>query len=441
MPSTAKWRPLAEHKGVQVRHASFCPREKDPDNPKARCRPDRGCTPRYRKRLWDADAGKPYWSPSTTELSAVLGAQHDAAARTAVAARTTSRELGDVAVEWWWMFKAGRVPKRRGSGLPSETTINGYRSLLFRGGRNAEPHEWPIEPEAMGLILLKWGRRRGDDIAERELQTWIDNLRALNGELLSKSRLTEILAVLRGVYAYALRSTRAIWTCPDPTANVQLPAADKSRSRRMRVAQVPEARELLSVLPDDIAIIFAIAFGAGLRRSEIGRADWTDVNWNAHKMYVRVSKSEAGENRHADLSKLALEYLRKEYARQGWPAEGPIVARSVISGKFYEAAYKAWGTENERRAKRRERSLVKITPQECRHTYASVLMAAGYTVVEIMANMGHTDLAATRRYLKKLPQPNQISDADRLHNYEDGFKNARSEGGEPGPSLEFGRGN
>lgn len=438
MPSTARWQPHPDHKGVQVRHASNCPRNLDPTK---RCRTDKGCVPKYRRRLWDAEQGKPYYSPSTAVVSEAIGASHDAAARAAVVARETSRELGDVAIEWWWRFKAGRVPKRRGSGLPSDTTINGYRPLLFKTGRNAEPREWPIDDEVKGLLLLEWGHRRGDEITERELQSWVDNLRSESGELLSRSRITEILAVLRGVYAYALRSTRAIWTCPDPTANLQIPAFDKQRAKKMRVAQVQEARELLAALPDDVALVYALGFGAGLRRSEAGRAEWPDINWTANKMLVRESKSEAGENRQADVSKLALQYLRAEFARQGFPVEGRIVRRSVISGKNYAQADKAWEAENERRVKRRQPSLKRITPQECRHTYASMLMAAGYTVIEVMGNMGHTDLAATKRYLKKLPQPNQISEADRLHNYEDGFKDARSAGGESGPALELGRSN
>ena len=53
-----------------------------------------------------------------------------------------------------------------------------------------------------------------------------------------------------------------------------------------------------------------------------------------------------------------------------------------------------------------------------------MLMAARYTSIEIMVNMGHSDLKATEQYLKALPQPNELNEADRLHNYEDGFAEA-----------------
>ena len=51
-----------------------------------------------------------------------------------------------------------------------------------------------------------------------------------------------------------------------------------------------------------------------------------------------------------------------------------------------------------------------ITLHECRHTYASFLMAAGYSLREIMDFMGHADLMTTDRYVKVLPQPRKRID-------------------------------
>ncbi|HEX5194142.1 MAG TPA: tyrosine-type recombinase/integrase [Solirubrobacteraceae bacterium] len=54
----------------------------------------------------------------------------------------------------------------------------------------------------------------------------------------------------------------------------------------------------------------------------------------------------------------------------------------------------------------RERStagLEPITLHECQHTYASFLMAAGYTLRELMKYIGHSSLQATERYVKLLP--------------------------------------
>ena len=61
--------------------------------------------------------------------------------------------------------------------------------------------------------------------------------------------------------------------------------------------------------------------------------------------------------------------------------------------------------------------LKRITLHECRHTYASFLMAAGYTIKELMEFMGHADLQMVNRYVKLLPQPGEDDAADRLNAY------------------------
>ena len=241
---------------------------------------------------------------------------------------------------------------------------------------------------------------------------------------ISRSRIDELLAIIRGVYAYATRSTRRIWTCNDPTRYLDLPAHDEQK--RTRVASVPEARELLAALPDDVAMPYAIAIGAGLRRRELGSLDWSDVLWDANKILVRRSKSEAGELRRAPISRLGMRYLREEHLRVGRPGSGPVLRRSLLSGHLQGAAENAWAQMNARRASDGQLPIARITLHEGRHTYASMLMAAGYTIVEIMAFMGHADLAATQRYLKKLPQPNELDESERLHTYEAGFPPAQT---------------
>jgi integrase len=54
---------------------------------------------------------------------------------------------------------------------------------------------------------------------------------------------------------------------------------------------------------------------------------------------------------------------------------------------------------------------------ECRRAYASLLVVAHYTLKEVMAYMGHSDLTTTSRYVKRLPQPSEGNPADRLNTH------------------------
>ena len=80
-----------------------------------------------------------------------------------------------------------------------------------------------------------------------------------------------------------------------------------------------------------------------------------------------------------------------------------------MSSRLAERADRAWDAHDP--------PLQRVTLHECRHTYASYLMAAGYTLREIMEYLGHSSLAATERYVKLLPQPAEGSPAERLNAY------------------------
>ena len=80
----------------------------------------------------------------------------------------------------------------------------------------------------------------------------------------------------------------------------------------------------------------------------------------------------------------------------------------------------AWGWERNGAGewqRSREDAMKPIALHECRHTYASFLMAAGYRLREIMDFMGHADLMTTDRYVKVLPQPPEADRSDRLNAY------------------------
>jgi integrase len=61
----------------------------------------------------------------------------------------------------------------------------------------------------------------------------------------------------------------------------------------------------------------------------------------------------------------------------------------LMSLRLVQRASKAWDHAGLRR----------ITLHECRHTYASLLMAAGYTLKELMEFIGHADLQMVNRYV------------------------------------------
>src|SRR3954447_16792622 len=369
--------------GVYVSHEQHCPRANGDD--RSRCR----CMPSFRGRRRHPVTKRPGWSPSMKDRAAVLtwlnaAAKGGEAVQEAVAAGPTFRKLGRL---WLEGVENGSIGKRRGKkgSAYSETTLAGYKRSLIN------------------QLDEEFGPRPAAEIVEVEWQMWADRLAR---EGISRSRIRNHLAVASAIYGWAARPTRRL-VDRNPTLAVELPPNDEQP--RMRVCTAEEAAHLLAALEPDDQLPYALGFYAGLRRAEISRLDWRDVDLGGFRLQVRKSKAEAGPARRPPIAQTLRPKLREAWVRQGQPSNGPVSAVSVMSGKLAIRATKAW--------KDRPSALERITLHECRHTYASFLMAANYTVKEIMDYMGHSNLAMVQRYVKLLPRPEETDPAERLNAY------------------------
>ncbi len=369
--------------GVFERHQKAC---KSLAKSKSRC----DCTPSYRARRKDLG-----WSPTfkTKDQALEWKASAQARAETEGAKASPGLTFGELARQWWEGVQSGAIGKRKGrkgEGY-SETTLQGYERTLFLTLLPAFEHE-----AAASLDEQRW-------------QAWVDQ-QAKAG--LSRSRIANQLAVVSAIYGWGSRSTRKI-VPHNPTTAVELPPNDEKP--RERVATADEAAALLDALPDDIRVAYALAFYAGLRRSEIHRLDWCDVDLDGLSITVRRSKSDAGTGRRVPIVAPLVDILENTGQRSG-----KVCRRSVMAGKHAAEAKKAWrylDHEASEPHEERETPLEPIGLHECRHTYASLLVAAGYNLKEVMEYLGHADLTTTSRYVKMLPQPSEANLASRLNEY------------------------
>jgi integrase len=355
-----------------------------------------------------------------------------------------------VATEWWALVEAGTYARRAGRAKSlAESTKHDYGLVLFGPRDGTDAHSC--------TLINRCGWRPLAALDDAYWQSFVDEL-ARSGK--SYSRISTYLAVIRHIYAYARRANRRLVPV-DPTRDLAMPANDGKP--RERVATKEEAAELVEAIPavetasalnwDAILEIrrsnasavalarrfavsdslirkvrrnelyktrescrahessdragWALAFYTGMRRSEIGRAQWTHIFWDADEIMVAASKSEAGEGRRIPMVGPLKTILRQEWMRRGQPKTGPIVTRSVQSGKWQARADDVWERAELRR----------IRLHEARHTYASFLMAAGYNLKQIQEYLGHADIATTGRYIKNLPVPRGTTERAKLEAY------------------------
>ena len=186
----------------------------------------------------------------------------------------------------------------------------------------------------------------------------------------------------------------------NPVTGLRLPT---SRGRRDRVADPRETERLLSALPAFEQALYGTALYAGLRRGELAALRWSEADLAARTLRVERSWDFVAREFVAPKSVAGLrvvpmtERLRELLVEHGIATRaggddlvfGAFAVRAVA--KRADDAFEAAG-------------LRRITLHECRHSYASMSVAAGAGAKELQVTMGHSSIAITMdRYAHLFP--------------------------------------
>lgn len=199
----------------------------------------------------------------------------------------------------------------------------------------------------------------------------------------------------------------------NPSVGLELPAV---RGGRDRVVPADEAAALIDATPEGDQALWATAFYAGLRRGELMALRWEDVNLETSLIRVERSwdtcagptdpKSNAGRRRvpiasalREHLARHALSSGRRSGLVFGRTADVPFQPTTIAA-----RARAAWGRMNEGRAANEASAIRSLTLHECRHTFASLMIAAGVNLKALSTYMGHSSVVITLdRYGHLLP--------------------------------------
>lgn len=318
--------------------------------------------------------------------------------------------LGELIADWRADVEAGVLGRLQGDGGYSSRTWDCYCRDL---DHLILPERDDDHPEGLGLA--------DREAEELDAEFWQEVINDLKRKGLKRSRIRNILAPISVAYRWAKEpgNRRRTGITHNPTAEVRWPPKDETP--RLRVCTPSEVRKLLDALKPDSAkdwprhLPFAIAFYAGLRLQGIRELDWQEVDFAHMELRVLREKSAAGRRGVPMVAALA-DILRDEWIRQNAPESGRVVRSSrggQRGGSFNPGGRQAQADELWSAA-----GLKRLTFHECRHTYASWLMASNrYTLREMMAFMGHSSTQAFDRYVKQLPERKDRKLADGLNDF------------------------
>ncbi|HEX3510646.1 MAG TPA: site-specific integrase [Solirubrobacteraceae bacterium] len=356
----------ARHVGIVVKHRARCA-SKDG----GRC----NCRRIYQAAVWSARDAKRIRKHFGSLMDAKTWRAESYGRLRRRQMRPASRiTFAEAAERWIAGARAGSVLTRSGDPY-KPSTIRSYE-LSLRGPRD----------RGAGLIG-ELGSVRLSEISFEDLQAYVDRLLAAGAQ---PSTIRNAVMPLRVIFRARRREVPV-----NPTDGLALPAV---RQRRVEIASPQRAQALLAALRERDRALWATAMYAGLRRGELMALRWADVDlsagvievlraWDPKEQRMIAPKSAAGTRRVPIAAALRVHLAPAQLAAPTDPqrlvfgsGERPFSATSVS-----ERARRAW----------RRAGLEPICLHDCRHTFASLMIAAGVNAKALSSFMGHANISIT----------------------------------------------
>ncbi len=356
----------ARHVGIVVKHRAGCASEHE-----ARC----NCRKVYQAAVWSARDGKRIRRHfDSLDAAKMWRAESYGKLRRREFRAPSTMTFGEAAEQWLAGIRAGSIRTRSGD-LYKPSTIRSYEQAL-RGPKNGS-----------GGLLRELGKIKLSDLALDHVQDFADRLLAGGAQ---PSTIRNAIMPVRVICAWRRREVPV-----NPTAGLRLPAV---RGVRDRIASPAEAGELLSALSVADRSLWATALYAGLRRGELMGLQWQDIDleqgilrvaraWDPNERTMIAPKSKAGSRR-VPVPAVLRTLLAPLQPPAGTPPDRLVFGvrgEPFSASSVGERAHRAW----------RDAGMEPISLHECRHTFASLMIAAGVNAKALSTFMGHANISIT----------------------------------------------
>jgi integrase len=374
-----------DHVGIVVKHRTGCSSHEG-----GRC----NCKPSYQASVWSA-RDKRRMRKEFPTLAAAKGWRQDAQVglRRGTMRAPTSTTVREAAEAWLDGAKSGAIRTRSGDAY-KPSAVRGYEQAL------------------RARVLQELGGAKLSAVTRADVQRLVERLHAVG---LDPSTIRNAVMPLRVIYRRAVKLGDV---AVNPTAGLDLPAV---RGTRDRIASPEEAAALIAALPEGDGALWATAFYAGLRLGELRGLRWEDVDLASGVIRVERSwdpregavepKSRAGR-RAVPVPAVLRDYLVEHRMTQGRAALvfGRSGERPFAASSIHQRAQRAW----------KAAGLTSITLHEARHSFASLMIAAGVNAKALSTYMGHANIAITYDRYGHLMPGNEAEAAALLDVYLEG---------------------
>jgi len=252
----------------------------------------------------------------------------------------------------------------------------------------------------VGAFLAQTGIERVEDISRPKIEVYMLNGRTESNW--SAKTIRNRLITLRGFLKWCVDQN---FIQENPAQSIPLPKIRKKLPEHLPKADAFEllnwtkSYRYLSKIEGLRAIaIIATFIYAGLRHSELYNLNKTDVNMDNRTIFVRSGKGD--RDRYVpicdDLAIYLAQYITAQTKRQ---SHCPAFFVSLNNDKRMSVSVIPRLVKKLRNA-----SGIYFYPHMLRHTFATLLLEGGASIVSIKEMMGHSDVTTTMIYISVTPQ-------------------------------------
>ena len=246
-------------------------------------------------------------------------------------------------------------------------------------------------------LIPAFGHRPVRDLSPDEVRRWWRSLhdRRRKGGRLSDRNANKILAELRAILTWAADDYRL-------TAN----AADGIRKHRELTSErpdfysVPEVQRLIAASRERDGLMFRVAAFAGLRRGELVSLRWRHIDFSRTLMHIVENVSARQDARVKDNEGRTVPLAPQlADALLAWRPDDPSPDDLVFPGTLPGRKLDGDALSTRFRDARDAADLRPLRFHDLRHTFGSLAVDGGASLVQVQAWMGHADVGTTMRYL------------------------------------------
>lgn len=215
------------------------------------------------------------------------------------------------------LYQKRKTEVLQGKKLPeSRKRVVGFGELIGDALAYSKAHKRSYDDDVyrFGKLRAYFGDRAAEGITPQDIERYM--AAGIENDKWAPATANRYRALLSLAFRLGIRNGKV---SANPARLVRAYQVNNTRVRWLTTEEEKRLREVLQEKYPDRLPELDLALNTGLRRSEMYKARWEDVNLDRRLLRVPLSKN--GESRHVPLNRLALaalEQLRSKCEEKGW---------------------------------------------------------------------------------------------------------------------------